>query len=35
MSANGFKVLTLIVASVGAWYGGIKFWQPIIVYVYY
>ena len=35
MSGRGGKALTLVAVGAIGWYTGVKFWQPIIVYVLY
>lgn len=33
MSGRGGKALTLMAAVAISWYTGVKFWQPMVVYV--
>lgn len=35
MSSPGAKVLTILFVGGLSWYSGIKFWQPLIMYVLY
>lgn len=36
MSSNGaMKAVTVLLFGTVSWYAGIKFWQPIVMYVYY
>lgn len=34
MSGNGIKALSICLVGTVSWYAGIKFWKPLIVYVY-
>lgn len=34
MSGRGGKALTIIAVGAIGWYTGVKFWQPLIMYVF-